>query len=65
MLTAEQILRLANIFDNAGQVALGIIVVSPLVSEIDSSAPLVISLGLIVTVVCWILSLRFTKQATI
>ncbi len=63
--TKEQINRLSNVFDNAGQVFLGVAVLSPIVSNltvIDKIQPMVILLGLISAVFCWLVSINFAKK---
>jgi hypothetical protein len=56
-LDAEQIARLSNIFDNAGQVALGGLVFAPLLSPIDNYRGLVILFGVVDVLICWTVSL--------
>ena len=57
-----QIERFANIFDNAGQVFLAVMVLTPIVQGIDSSSILVIILGILDTALCWGLSLILAKR---
>ena len=58
----KQFERLANIFDNAGQVIFGIAVISPLITGIDIDHFWVIGLGLIATIFLWIISVWLTKK---
>jgi hypothetical protein len=60
--TPAQIERFANIFDNAGQVFLAVMVLTPIVQGIDSSSILVIILGVLDTALCWGLSLILAKR---
>lgn len=64
ILTKSQIARLANIFDNAGQVCLASIVITPLVSDVEKSTGIVVLLGIVVTVSCWWISLKFERIAS-
>lgn len=59
----EELLRLANIFDNAGQVFLAGLVIAPFFSTIDFSKTFVIVLGLALTFGCWFFSWWLTKEA--
>lgn len=64
--TTRQLLRLANIFDNAGQVFLGIAVLSPIIEklvDIDTLDMMMIVLGLVSTLFCWMASVWFTRKA--
>ena len=56
ILTSEQIKRLSNIFDNAGQVALGAFVFSQLINGFDNINVLVIISGVGTVVLCWTMS---------
>lgn len=63
VLTTKQLERIANIFDNAGQVFLGAAVISPVITtlnKVDSIQPVVVVLGLIATIVCWLVSIKLT-----
>jgi hypothetical protein len=51
--TPAQLERFANIFDNAGQVALGIMVLAHVVQGIDKTNLLVLILGAIDVTACW------------
>ncbi len=63
--TKEELLRLANIFDNAGQVVFGIMVLTPLISkEFDKNKWFLIVLGLLSTFSLWLFSLSLTKKST-
>jgi hypothetical protein len=55
--TPAQIERFANIFDNAGQVFLAVMVLTPIVQGFDNANIPVIILGLIDTTLCWGLSI--------
>lgn len=56
VLTIGQLRRVANIFDNAGQVLFAGSVISPLVQNFDKTKVYVVISGLIGMVSCWILS---------
>jgi hypothetical protein len=56
-LSPEQIERFANIFDNAGQVFLAVMVLTPLVQGFDIANIPVILLGVLDTGLCWWLSI--------
>ena len=60
--TPAQIERFANIFDNAGQVFLAVMVLTPIVQGFDNSNILVIILGLLDTVLCRGLSIILAKR---
>ncbi len=62
VLTFGQIERISNILDNAGQVILGIMVVSPLVSGFDKLDLRVVVLGLFSVLTCWIVSIRLARN---
>ena len=62
-LTSEEILRLANILDNAGQVFLGVMVLAPLVAGVDRRGQLMVSMGLIFTTLSWFFSWWLTRKA--
>ena len=58
----EELLRLANIFDNAGQVFLAGLVIAPFFSTVDFNKAFVIALGLVLTFGCWFFSWWLTKE---
>lgn len=61
----EELLRLTNILDNAGQIFLGGLVISPIFLNIHPLIMFAIILvGIILTFVCWIISLRLAKRIT-
>ena len=60
--TPAQIERFANIFDNAGQVFLAVMVLTPIVQGFDNANIPVIILGLIDTALCWGLSIILAKR---
>lgn len=60
--TREQLKRLANILDNAGQVFLATVVIAQLISGLENKNYLVIILGIIFTISCWWLSLRIERK---
>lgn len=62
--TSEELLRFANIFDNAGQVFLGGLVVAPFFSNVDFNEIIVVPFGVLLTLACWFFSWRLTKEAT-
>lgn len=57
VLTENQFDRLSNILDNAGQVVFGVVVLSPLISNLVSFNWIMIILGIIIAVTCWSLSM--------
>jgi hypothetical protein len=57
-----QIERFANIFDNAGQVFLAVMVLTPVVQGIDKADLLVLILGVLDTLLCWTVSIILTKR---
>lgn len=59
----EELLRFANIFDNAGQVFLGGLVIAPFFSGIDFNKALVIPFGMLLTLGCWFFSWWLTREA--
>jgi hypothetical protein len=60
--TPAQIERFANIFDNAGQVFLAVMVLTPIVQGFDNANIPVIILCLIDTTLCWGLSIILAKR---
>ncbi len=60
-LTSRQFGRLANIFDNAGQVVLGIAVLSPLIG-FDRMNIFVVLSGLGAVIICWSSSMYFERR---
>jgi hypothetical protein len=61
-LNKEELLRLTNIFDNAGQVFLAGFIVGPLFQPLDSSSFILVELvGILLTLSCWIISIRLTS----
>lgn len=60
--TASQLERFANIFDNAGQVALGVMVLTPLVQGIDKTNSWVLLLGAIDVIACWTGSIILSRK---
>ena len=62
--TKSQIQRMANIFDNAGQVCLATAVLTPLISNIERGKLIVVLLGLLATIALWWLSLKFERIAS-
>lgn len=62
ILTSAQFDRLSNIFDNAGQVLFGALVISPFVSQIDKPYGIVVPLGIAGTIICWIVSVLLSKK---
>ena len=61
--TAEEMLRFANIADNAGQVFLGVMVLTPLATGLDKADRPVLSSGVTGTFVSWLISWLLTKKA--
>lgn len=60
--TKNQLQRLANILDNAGQVFLATVVLTPFISTVESRDNYVILLGIILTLGSWWLSLRIERK---
>jgi len=59
----DELLRFANIFDNGGQVFLAGLVISPFFSNVDFDVRLVVTLGLVLTFGCWIVSWWLTRES--
>lgn len=57
ILTINQFERLSNIFDNAGQVIFGVVVLSPVISGFDRMNWFVILSGIVGVLFCWLASL--------
>lgn len=62
-LTSRQFGRLANIFDNAGQVVFGVIVLSPLISGLDSINLFVVLFGIVSVALCWSVSIYLERRS--
>lgn len=62
ILTVKQIDRMSNIFDNAGQVFLGVAVLSPLITGFDRINIFVISSGIIAVLICWSVSMLLSRK---
>ena len=60
--TPAQIERIANIFDNAGQVFLAVMVLAQVVQGIDKSNVLVLVFGIIDMLLCWTVSIILAKR---
>jgi hypothetical protein len=60
--TANQLNRISNIFDSAGQIVFGVAVVSPFVSEVDKYNIRVVILGILIALALWITSVWFAKK---
>lgn len=62
-LNSKQLERLSNIFDNAGQVFLAVVVLTPIFKggliEIDFK---ILVFGFITVVICWLVSVRLAKK---
>lgn len=61
----NQIERLSNIFDNAGQGFFVVLILTPLVEGFDKINPLVLLLGASSVVFCWAVSLILAKRKDI
>lgn len=61
--TPEELLRFANIADNAGQVFLGMMVLTPFISGLDKISWFLVSFGSAATFACWMISFLLTKKA--
>ena len=63
-ITKELVLRIANIFDNAGQVFLGSLVLTPIfATESPTTQIIVMIAGLTLSFACWYGSLKLTNIA--
>jgi len=62
ILTINQLNRLSNIFDNAGQVIFGIVVLSPVISGFDRMNWFVILSGVVGVLFCWFASLWVVRK---
>jgi TM2 domain-containing membrane protein YozV len=60
--TEHQFDRLSNIADNASQVVLGVVVLSPLIAGVDKVNMLVVLSGLLTVIMCWVGSMWFAKK---
>jgi hypothetical protein len=60
--TPSQIERFANIFDNAGQVFLAVMVLTPVVQGIDKANILVLVFGIVDMLLCWTVSIILAKR---
>ena len=60
--TIGQMSRLSNIFDNAGQVILGVVVLSPIISGFDKTNIIVVLSGMVVMIFCWSLSVWLARK---
>jgi hypothetical protein len=58
-INAAQIKRLANIFDNAGQVSLGTLVLSPTINAQGYYPLYIVLIGTILTIMLWYFSIKF------
>ncbi|MBI2641526.1 hypothetical protein HYW87_02920 [Candidatus Roizmanbacteria bacterium] len=61
LFTKEQLQRLANIFDNAGQIFFGTSVLTPIIFGVEKDNKLVVILGLVGMLFCWWVSLRIER----
>lgn len=62
LLIIKQFERLSNIFDNAGQVVFGVVVLSPLITGSEKVNWYVIIFGLIAVILCWATSVWLSKK---
>ena len=62
LFTVNQLERLSNISDNAGQVVLAVVVLTPMISGIEKVNVFVILSGVVVTIFCWLLSVWFAGK---
>ncbi len=60
--TKDQISRLSNIFDNAGQVVFGVVVLSPLLVGFHQINWFVELCGIISTMSSWLISVGLAKK---
>ena len=61
-LSHSRLNRLSNIFDNAGQVVFGVVVLSPLVAGFDKLDRFIVISGVIVVIICWLVSIWLTRK---
>lgn len=64
LFTKQQLQRLANIFDNAGQVLLGTSVLTPLIFGVEKENKIVVLFGIMITLLMWWISLRIERIAS-
>lgn len=62
VLTAGQLQRISNIFDNAGQVIFGVAVLAPVVGGVDRINILVVVLSIVTVLLCWVVSVWLAKK---
>lgn len=62
ILTVKQIDRLSNIFHNAGQVVFGVMVLTPILTGFDKVNLVVLTLGIVVTLFCWLFSIGLSRR---
>ncbi|MBI5356955.1 hypothetical protein HZB78_05110 [Candidatus Collierbacteria bacterium] len=60
--TTNQLNRLSNIIDSAGQVVFGVAVVSPIVGNVDNPNLTVIILSIIVAIFLWSISVWLARK---
>ena len=63
-LKTGEISRLSNILDNAGQVFLGIMVVSPLISGANQNGVYLVALGITSSLFVWFISLKLNGKVS-
>lgn len=63
VLTVNQLQRLSNIFDNAGQVVLAVMVLGPMFSPLNIFSVFMVILGLVTIFVCLMLSVWLARRA--
>lgn len=60
--TTHQLERFSNTFDNAGQVSLGSLIISPIISSADQSEVVrAVFVGAMLTIFLWWVSLRLER----
>jgi len=64
VLTPSQFSRLSNIFDNAGNVFLAVIVISPFIGNVDKPNWFVIVVGTFLTLASWSFSILLAKKSS-
>lgn len=62
ILNPRQFERLSNIFDNAGQVFLGVVVLSQLFDKGEKINWFVVVIGLISMIICWVTSVSLISE---
>ena len=59
---AKQLDRISNIFDNSASIFLGATVLTPLIGDFDRISWLVVISGIVVSGVCWVVSVWVIRK---